>query len=507
MRKGLTSLALVGGAMAGLAQAPLDAPFLLVAGLALLLVALSRAQSARHAGFLAFLGGFGYFLTALEWLREPFAFEPALGALSLPAGLLAWAGLAAALALFWGLALWALWRLAPRPSLLALALALSVAEYLRGHLFTGFPWALPAQALIETPLAQALAYLGPYGLTALVFLFAATMASLRPTLRGAFAAVSLSALVLLAWWGGQERAARIPAAAVAGPVVRIVQPAAPQDEKWNPARVPVFFERLVKATAAAPQGGRAPALVVWPETALAPLLSRAGAALERMAQALPEGAELVFGVRRREGARLYNAIVAMGPDGAIEATYDKRRLVPFGEYVPFGEWLGRIGIRGLAASDGAGFSSGSKPGPLPLEIGPAVPLICYEAIFPEEVRRQARRARFILQLTNDAWFGTRSGPYQHLDQLRMRAIESGLPVVRSANTGISALIDPAGRLVASLPLGEAGFLDAPLPPALASTPYGRLGDWPLLVLAALLLGCLLLRSWRERGVDGRAGDR
>ncbi len=502
----LLLLALAGGAAAGLAQAPLHAPLLLLGGLLLLLPALDRAWSGRAAALSAFLAGFGHFLAALEWIRAPFAFEPGLGALAGPLGVLAWLAMAAGLALLWAVPVGLLWRFLPRPGAVPLAAALALGEFLRGHLLDGFPWALPAYALTETPFAQLAALVGPYGLTAALFLLAAVLLRLRPDAGGLGLAVALAALLGGAWLWGNDRAMRLGGRAAPGPVVRLVQPDAPQDEKWDPVRVPVFLERMLKATAAPPAAGAAPALVIWPETAVAPLLGRAGVILEAMASALPRGAELVFGVRRREGRRLYNTMAVMTADGTIRALYDKRRLVPFGEYVPLGDLLGAFGIRGLAAGDGAGFSPGRRPGPLPLAIGRAVPLICYEAIFPVEVRRGAGHARFVLQITNDAWFGTRSGPFQHLDQIRFRAIESGLPVVRVANTGVSAVIDPAGRLRSVLPLGRSGFLDAALPAALAPPPYARIGDWPVPAILLPLLAVAVLRRRKRTRPRGKPVD-
>ena len=185
----------------------------------------------------------------------------------------------------------------------------------------------------------------------------------------------------------------------------------------------------------------------------------------------------------REG-RLTNGLVLAGPRGEVAATYDKHHLVPFGEFFPLGEYASRIGLRGLAASDGAGYAPG--PGPRVIEVpgvGPALPLICYEAVFPRDTR-SAIRPRLILHITNDAWFGTFAGPYQHLAQARARAIEQGLPVMRAANTGVSAAIDAGGRVLGSLPLGVAGHIDARLPAALPPTPYARTGDAPLAIVLA-----------------------
>jgi apolipoprotein N-acyltransferase len=162
--------------------------------------------------------------------------------------------------------------------------------------------------------------------------------------------------------------------------------------------------------------------------------------------------------------------------------------VPFGEYVPFGDWLGQVGIHGLAASQGQGYSSG--PGAQVIELGDlgrALPLICYEGVFPQDVRAAPERPDFMLLITNDAWFGQVSGPYQHLAQARLRSAEQGLPMIRVANTGVSAMIDATGQITARIPMGQAGWRDAPLPPSLPPTFYARIGDLAMVLLFGLLL--------------------
>jgi apolipoprotein N-acyltransferase len=188
----------------------------------------------------------------------------------------------------------------------------------------------------------------------------------------------------------------------------------------------------------------------------------------------------------------------IGPEGEVTDLYDKWHLVPFGEYIPFGENLADLGIRGLAARDGGGYAAGPGPALVDLPgIGPGLPLICYEGIFAEEVNASDVRPRVLLLITNDAWFGVRSGPQQHFAQGRLRAIELGVPMVRAANTGISGVIDGKGRILGSLPMGEAGALFLPLPPVLPATVYARTGDLPaiLAIMGILGLGAVLAR-WK-----------
>ena len=234
---------------------------------------------------------------------------------------------------------------------------------------------------------------------------------------------------------------------------------------------------------------RPPALVVWPETSVPFLLDFPGAAYGMMADSARKhgpDTQLGFGVQRLEDGRYYNSLALLDARGTVGQVYDKHHLVPFGEYIPLAEWIAGSPIGGLAAQALQGYSAG--PGPRALDLGPlgrALPLICYEAIFPRH-SRLAPRPDWLLQVTNDAWFGTFSGPYQHLAQARLRAVEQGLPLLRSANTGVSAGFDGYGRALGELALGTHGFVDIPLPQALPPTPYARWGDWPIWGALALL---------------------
>ena len=285
-----------------------------------------------------------------------------------------------------------------------------------------------------------------------------------------------------------------PPPAPDAPVLRLIQPAIPQDEKWHPDLIPGHLDRILRLTAGPPAAdgspAPAPALVVWPETAMPWSLDNS-ADLFRLATKASGGAPIAMGVGRAEAGLYRNSLALVDGTGRVLSVYDKHHLVPFGEYIPFGEWLGRFGIRGLAASDGAAFVPGPGPAVMTVPgIGPVMPLICYEGIFAEEVNAMPERAVLLVLVTNDAWFGLNVGPYQHLAQGRLRAIEQGLPMVRVANTGISALIDPHGRILGQIPLGHEGVLDLPLPAALPPTPYSRTGDWPvilLLIVSALAL--------------------
>jgi apolipoprotein N-acyltransferase len=435
------------------------------------------AGAARPA-LVAWVMGAAHFAVALHWIVEPFLVDAPRHAWMAPFALALMAG---GLALFWGAAGWVAGRLVPRA--LAFALALAGAEAARGVVLTGFPWALPGHIWIGHAPMQ-LAALGGANLLTLATLF---LAALAPAigLRGA----ALSAAGLAAAWVAGAWLGAAPLPPGGGAVVRVVQPNAVQHLKWDPVWADLFLERQLAATRAEPR----PDLIVWPETAVEFLLNRPGDGLDRIAAAAA-GVPVAFGVQRTEGWRAYNSLALMGTNGRVVAVYDKHQRVPFGEYVPGGDLLFRLfGIGAFAAQEGQGYSAGPGPRLLPIPgVGLAQPLICYEAVFPRLIRRAgAGRPDLILHVTNDAWFGEVSGPYQHLALARLRAVEFGLPVVRSANTGVSAVIDAQGRIVASLPLGTHGHADAPLPAALPPTPYARLGDWPFLLLLVVASVALL----------------
>ncbi|WP_083626833.1 apolipoprotein N-acyltransferase [Rhodovulum sp. ES.010] len=474
------------GALIALGQAPFGLWPVAFAALVGLTWLVARAPGMRAAAICAWAGGAGQFALALSWIVEPFLVDIRTHGWMAPFALLAMAG---GLALFWGAAgAFAGWAgQGPRTRALAFAVALPAAELARGYVLTGFPWALPGHIWIGTPHMQLAAVTGQYGLT-LVTTLAAALPLALPFGPGR-AAGALAAAILLTGTGvwGALRLETPVAPAPDAPQIRLVQPNAAQHLKWRRDMIPVFWERQLAFTAA--PSAPAPDLVVWPETAVPYLLDRAGGALGVIADHAG-GTPVMVGIQRRDGPRTHNSLVVIGPRGRVGHLYDKHHLVPFGEYIPLGSVLGRFGIKGLAANDIYGYAPG--PGPRLLDLGPrlgaALPLICYEAVFPQDLRTP-ERPRWLVQITNDAWFGTRTGPYQHLALAQLRAVETGLPMARAANTGVSAMIDPLGRVTDSLPLNTAGHVTAPLPPALAETIYAETGDWPVLaVLAVAMIG-------------------
>ncbi len=497
----LVALAIVMlGVLAATGHAPLYLTVAALPALALALSALGLAQSGRQACLIGWLAGFGYVAGTHFWIIQPFFVDAPRHGWMAPFALFF---MASGIALLWAAAYGAAFTVGrgPRVRLLALIVTMTAMEWLRMHLFTGFPWAAASALWMPTPVIQLLALLGPLGVGLFTYglLILPSIAARLPLRFGVILCAVGGALVLGAgYWGQQRMAQHLPDQDV---VLRVVQPNAAQHEKWQREMVPVFFERQL-ALSAQPlaagfetDNGR-PDVVIWPETAIAYGLENTYGALTAIAEAAQT--QVIFGVQRHARPRFYNSMAMIGPDADVQAIYDKHHLVPFGEYMPFGDLLDRIGVRGLAAADGGGYSAGIGPRVMDLgDLGKIVPLICYEAIFPRDVGAVSERADWILHITNDAWFGISSMPYQHLDQSRMRAIEQGLPLVRSANTGISGVIDPYGRIIDSLALGVAGKLDAQLPGALAPTHYARSGDWPSILLLLLLAGALTYGRLRK----------
>lgn len=286
------------------------------------------------------------------------------------------------------------------------------------------------------------------------------------------------------WVGGLVRIPPVETAQDANIRVRLIQPNAPQQQKWDPDWVGVFYRRALELTSAA--ADKPMDLVIWPETSIPFVLRENVGDLQILSDAAGPKAHIIAGVRRFEGEKLFNSLVHLDQRGGLVSIYDKSHLVPFGEYFPYSEYLSGLGMRGLA-SNLQGFSAGAGPEVVTTFGLPSyLPLICYEAIFPYAVRSGSNRPEFLLHMTNDAWFGDYIGPYQHLTQVQFRAIEQGLPVARAANTGVSAVIDPYGRISDRLKLNEAGSLDADIPMPLSPTLYARTGDLPFLVLLFVL---------------------
>ncbi|WP_144863980.1 apolipoprotein N-acyltransferase [Mesorhizobium sp. J18] len=501
--------AFLAGALAAFAQAPFDFLAVCFISFPVLVWLLDGVVSTNGGGImrraLPFFAtgwwfGFGYFVAGLWWTGAAVLVEGYAFAWALPFAVL---GLPALLALFYGFACFVAWFFWSEGigRILGLAFAFGLAEWLRSFVLTGFPWNAVGYAAMPIPLLmQSVKIVGMNGMNVLsVFLFSlpALLVS-RNHLRPGFACGL--ALVLLHLGYGYASLAAAPPAERMLPV-RIVQPSIEQSEKWDEdIRDSIFKTYLDLSSEPTSEGRASPRLIIWPETAVPFLFTDRPDALVAVGEVIKDGQMLFAGAVRSEApatsggqTRYYNAVVAINSAGEIVDAVDKVHLVPFGEYVPLGGLLRKLGITELVESVGP-FSPGSLRSTLILDDGiRALPFICYEIIFPDLVLADAAGADFILNLTNDAWFGDTPGPYQHFRQARIRAVEAGLPLVRAANNGISAVVDPHGRIVNAFALNAYGVLDADVPLGPAGGPsIGKPGVNGFMLLALFGISALIV---------------
>ncbi|HEY1711045.1 MAG TPA: apolipoprotein N-acyltransferase [Rhizomicrobium sp.] len=451
-----------------------------------------------RAALIGWMFGFGQFAAGMYWVGYAFFVDPSAHLWQLPVGI---AGLPALLALFTAAGCAAaarFWRNGA-DRIVIFALAYAIAEWLRGHLSTGFPWNLPAYGWSALPqILQSTAVFGSYGLTLLTVLFGASFAVLFDAGRARtwLLPAALTGLFVVIWTLGSLRETFTQVADVPKVQLRIVQPNIPQAEKYQRRYISRNWYRLIDLSRT--QNGFRPTIIIWPEAAPPFVLQHTPEALDEITLLTAAGATLMTGTVRYEEQpdgtrRFFNSFYIFGRAGQLLAVYDKFHLVPFGEYLPLEPVMSALGITKLVGI--GSFASGQGPRTFSLPNAPAVgPLICYEIIFPGAVSA-GRRPGWLVNVSDDSWFGPWAGPEQHLLIARTRAIEEGLPVIRATNTGISAIIDPLGRVVASLGLGKTGVLDAALPESLPPTLYARAGD---LIFAMLLLFGVVLVWWRIR---------
>ena len=517
--------AFLGGLAAGLAHPP----FGLLAGLLGYSVILLRletnagARPLRGAFGIGWLAGLGYFGISTWWIAEPFLVDSRVYGWMAPFAVVLMAG---GLSVFWGLAGVCYRALRPRSlwKVLVFAGVFGAAEWLRGHVFTGFPWNLPGESWrAGSAPSQTAALVGTYGLTWITFAIAAAPALLTlPVRRLAQAsAVVVTGIALIALFaGGAGRLAATARTVYApdAPWVRIVQADIDQKEKWKPENLEQILQDYGDLTLKASK--TTPDVVIWPEGALPEVIDdliAPGSPFEpKLRRLIRPGQTLLMGANRVEASadgtyRYFNTLMALrlGPQAiGVIGSYDKHRLVPFGEFLPLGDLAGKWGIRSLVHMP-EDFTPGPPSRPLELAGLPTVqPLICYEALFPGRVSGGQRPA-WILNVSNDAWFGANSGPWQHLNIASYRAIEQGLPIIRATPTGVSAVIDAQGRILPgkSLGLGRSGVIDARLPSPSAPTLYSLAGDWMFAGLLGLSAGAWFAgrrggsRSRPERGAS------
>jgi apolipoprotein N-acyltransferase len=508
-------IAFAAGAVSALAMAPFDAWPVLFLTFPTLVWLMDGVGDRGWSGVVAAAAigwwfGFGYFVAGLYWIGYAFLVDaPTFGwllpfaVIGLPAVLAIYTALATALARI----LWTRGAL----RILALGICLTASEWLRGHVLTGFPWNAFGYALTAPlALAQAASVFGIWGLTfiaVVVFASPATLADDRTETRRPWLPPALAVAALVALGGfGAMRLARTPTQLVDGVHLRIMQPNLQQDVRFNYAAKQQVMDRYIalsgRATGASPQGLRDVTHLIWPESPFPFFLTHEADALAQITKLLPQNTVLITGAMRLANpdnppeSGVYNSIYAIDRLGSIRAVYDKVHLVPFGEYLPFESLLEAIGLQTLTKQQG-GFLAGDRHRVIAIPGAPsALPLICYEILFPGEVASIDARPDWIINVTNDGWFGDSTGPYQHFQQARVSAIEEGLPLARAANTGISAVVDPVGRIVGSLPLASEGVLDAPLPRPVSAPVYARIGDAPTIIVILVALIVVVRRRLR-----------
>lgn len=499
-------LSLLAGVAAGFAHPPWGVlPGLL--GFVALLWSVDHAgphRAVRSAFLRGLLAGFGFFVVSLWWVAEAFFVDAAAHGWMAPVVMVILPG---GMALFWGAACALYKALSPHGWTRALVFAacFGLFEWLRGHVLTGFPWNLPGETWAAGSMpSQAASVIGAYGLSVVTVALAALPAvALGPEdRRTRLTALAVSAALLAALYGfgawrlsGADRPDQPT-------TVRVVQANIDQKEKWRPENL----DPVLNAYLAGTRGSTAD-VVVWPEGAVPAVandyLGADEARRRRVAAALAPGQVLLTGATRVEpapeeadGYRVFNSVLALrrvaapaGPDVALLTLYDKHRLVPLGEFLPLRRLLEPLGFVSLTNAPDD-FTAGPPPAPIEAPGLPRVqPLICYEALFPGFTSARGGRPLWIVNQSNDSWFGETSGPWQHLNIASYRAIEEGLPMIRATPTGVSAVIDAYGRPRATLGIGRAGVIDANIPAALPPTLYARFGEtgfWLLIVLGLIL---------------------
>lgn len=523
------------GAFSTLAMAPVHFWPVLLFTLPVLLWALDDLPSGqvtmswRTAAWRAWVFGFGYHFAGLYWIGFSFLVQAERFAALMPFAI---AALTASLALFFAAAgvafAFARERVQPLlPRIVLLALILMVSEWLRGHILTGFPWNILGYALtMPLPLMQSAGLFGIYVLTGItVITLTAPIAVLASSSAAPWRiiwAITIAPLLLATACGYWQLAAH-PTAFNPDVRLRLVQPSFSQKDKFVGAlHGPIFLRHLELSRQGFQAGKRSPVAgktlpthIIWPEAAIPFLVRRDRNALAAINAALPDDLRIIAGTFRinvapevpkdKVGAfRVFNSAVTLGGDGKVKSVYDKIHLVPFGEYLPAQNLLNALGFENLTRSKG-GLAIGRAPRQLMQIAGlpPVAMLICYEASFPDEIVQGSKRPGLLINLTNDAWFGTTSGPYQHLHQTRLRAVEQGLSILRSANTGISAVIDPMGRIIGRLGLNKVGVLDSKLPEPAAVPMYARHGRLIELIAVLTMSVFLGMSAWRMKYTDHR----
>ena len=503
------ALAFLLGILAAGVMAPLHAVFLLIPAITGLLWLIFSGASNRNVFACGWWFGLGHFAAGLYWISNALLVDAARFGWLAPVAVF---GLAAILAFFPALVSLITVMFGQNKSALGRILIFAALwtgfEWLRGWIFTGFPWNLIGSAWVfSDAMIQSATIAGVYGLSLLSLIIAALPSILAGENGWRMAGSPIKILttgglaLVIIWAAGAFRLSGATDEVVPGVQLRLVQPNIDQKVKWKQDHRIENLRQQIRMGASDIPGANPPTHVIWAETAATFCIANDAQARNTIARGVPQDGLIITGAPRGKtepetGYRVWNSMHAINDLGEIAGTYDKHHLVPFGEYMPFRSLLSFSKI----TSGTRDFSPGPGPRTLNMKgLPPVSPLICYEVIFPGQVVARNSRPEWMLNLTNDGWYGVSSGPYQHFAAARLRAVEEGLPLVRVANTGISGVIDGYGRVKAKLELDTKGILDNPLPRALAPTLYGRLGDWIVLFLVLLTGGAGALLTGRRRG--------
>ena len=508
------AIALVAGACAALAMAPYHLVPFLVLAFTVLAWQIDGLGEKRRLGIAALLGwafGTGFFAMSTYWVGNAFLVDAKTFGALMPAAVIS---LAVGLGLFPLVAVAAahlLWTKGPS-RIATLAIVWSILEWLRGHILTGFPWNLFSATWGDTlTVLQVTSLVGSYGLSLLTALAAASPAALvefrerrarlAPVCARAWPA-GCAVLFVVIFCFGAVRLSGPETGYVPGVKLRLVQPSVPQRDKLSGRNAAEIFAKHLQLMMR--PGEESITHFIWSEAAVPDTLADDPGALKTIGDVLGPGQWLIAGSVRYvpplggAAEKYFNSLFVIDTNGRIVATYDKHHLVPFGEYLPLKWFFSAIGMKQLVESQ-SGFAHGAALQTISVSGTPPFgPLICYEAIFPGDVVANGRRPTWLLNITDDTWFGHGAGPRQHFESARTRAIEEGLPLVRAANNGISAVIDSKGRIHKLLALDAVGVLDSRLPVAGAPTLYSKVGDyaWLALIISLSLLA-FLLRSSRN----------
>lgn len=467
------------GALSAFAMAPYYfIPFLFL-GLSVLIYLLNHAKKFKRAFFYGGTFGFSFGAVSMGWLANALMIDSGTFAWAIP---LCWLGMGLLFGIFFALPAGLCW-LYPTGwrRFVAFAALFCLFEWVRSWLLTGFPWNLLGASWGNMlPILQSASVWGVYGLTLLTVLICGSGAFWPKKKPIAIAILGLGVIALLGVWRLYDASDD----KVWGVRLRLVQPNIPQTLKWDPERAEQNFSKILKLSR---KNNADITHVIWPETAVSFLVDKDEFNRARMMSAVRQGGVLITGGLRLADAdkrQVANSIFVLDDLAEIKDYYDKSHLVPFGEYAPMRTFLpiDKLVPIGNDLKQGAGVQNISIP-KAPI----ASPLVCYEAIFSGQVVSSKYRPEWMINVSNDAWYGLSAGPYQHFDMARLRAIEEGLPMVRVANNGVSAVIDGYGQIMALLDLGQEGSIDADLPKALPATLYAKTGPWPILLLALVLI--------------------